>query len=270
MRASSPIDLARRQSVGAVALGCLVGCASGPDATARAALAPTGTLRIAVYPGSPSSLVRLPGSTEERGLSVDIGRELARRLGVPAQLVVYPRVAEVVAALQRGEADVTLTNASAERLKLLDFTPPLLALELGVLVREGSPLKSIDDLDTAGLRIGVSQGSSSDRAMRSRLQHATLITMPTLDAARDALAAAQLDAFATNKAILFELNDRLAGARVLDGRWGLEHLALATGQGRSAGLDFLRRFAADLQSDGLVQRAALRAGMRGTAAPDAR
>ena len=270
MRASSPIDLARRRWIGAVALGGLAGCASAPDAAARAALAPTGTLRIAVYAGSPSSLVRLPGSAEERGLSVDIGRELARRLGVPAQLVEYPRVAEVVGALQRGEADVTITNASAERLKLLDFTPPLLALELGVLVREGSPLKSIDDLDTAGLRVGVSQGSSSDRAMRSRLQRATLLTMPTLQAARDALAAAQLDAFATNKAILFELNDRLPGARVLDGRWGLEHLALATGQGRTAGLQWLRRFAADVQAEGLVQRAAQRAGLRGTVAPDAR
>ena len=106
--------------------------------------------------------------------------------------------------------------------------------------------------------------------MRSRLQRATLLTMPTLAAARDALAAGQLDAFATNKGILFELNDRLPSAQILDGRWGLEHVALATGPGRAVGADYLRRFSADVQAEGLVQRAAQRAGLRGTTAPDAR
>lgn len=53
-------------------------------AEARQILAPSGRLRIAVYPGSPTSLVKLAG--QERGVTVEIGRELARRLGVPAEL----------------------------------------------------------------------------------------------------------------------------------------------------------------------------------------
>ena len=69
------------------------------------ALAPTGKLRVAVYPGSPSSLVQAAGSAEQRGLTVEVGRALAAQLGVPSTIVVYPRVAEVVAALRRGGAD---------------------------------------------------------------------------------------------------------------------------------------------------------------------
>ncbi len=251
---------------------CLAGCASVPDApaAARAALAPTGTLRIAVYPGSPTSLVVTPGSDEQRGLGVDIGRELARRLGVPAQVIVYPRVAEVVAALQRDEADVTITNATPERAKLLDFAAPLLALELGVLVRAGSPVQSAEAMDQPGARIGVSQGSSSQQVLAARLRQAQLLPQPTLQAAREALVAGQLDAFATNKAILFELQGRVPGAQVPAGRWGLEHLALGTGKGRDAGLPWLRQFSAAMQAEGLVQRAADRAGLRGTAPADAR
>lgn len=85
--------------LGTVALAAgLFGCASapGPATEVRQVLAPTGTLRIAVYPGSPTSMVRAPGAGEMRGLSVEVGRELARRLGVPVEVVVFQRVAEVV------------------------------------------------------------------------------------------------------------------------------------------------------------------------------
>ena len=255
----------------------LSSCASAPTSRAgtttpspavRQALAPTGTLRIAVYPGSPTSLVAPAQPPDMRGLTVDVGLELARRLGVEAEVKVYPRVAEVVSALQRGEADVTITNATPERARLLDFATPLVALELGVLVPAGSPLQAVDAVDLPGVRIGVSQGSSSERALGGQLKQAMLVPQPTLQAAGQALRDGQLAGFATNKAILFELADRVPGSRVLPGRWGLEHLALGTGQGREAALPWLREFSAAVQADGVVARAAERAGLRGTARPD--
>lgn len=274
MRTSSPTDRRRRGALLAFAAAvALAGCAVAPntrpavDPAVRHALAPTGTLRIGVYPGSPTSMVVPPGGGEPRGVTVEIGGELARRLGVPAELKTYPRVAEVIAALERGESDMTITNATPERARRLDFTPPLLALELGVLVPAGSPVTTVEAIDRPGVRIGVSQGSSSERTLGGRLKHATLVPMPTLDAAREALAGGRLDAFATNKAILFELADRVEGARVLEGRWGQEHLALGTGKGRDAGREWLARFAAEVQAQGLVQRAAERAGLRGAVAP---
>jgi len=268
--ASSPIE--RRTLRLAAALALLAGCATSPPPApvdVRQTLAPTGTLRIAVYPGSPTSMVEDAPDAERRGLTVDIGRELARSLGVPAAIQVYPRVAEVVAALSRGEADVTITNATAERQKLLDFAPPLVALELGVLVPAGSPVSSVDTLDRAGARIGVSQGSSSERALGPRLRQAKLVPMPTLAAAAQALRRRELDAFATNKAILYELAVPVPGSRLLEGRWGLEHVALGTGKGRDAALPWLRGFSAEMAAGGQLQRATERAGLRGTAPAEA-
>lgn len=256
-----------------LAAALLAGCTSAPPevpADVRQTLAPTGTLRVAVYPGSPTSLVRTAQRSQMRGLAVDIGTELGRRLGVPVSITVLPRVAEVVTALQRGDADVTITNATAERAKVLDFTAPLLALELGLLVRPGSPLTRVDAMDLPGARLGVSQGSSSHRVLGQQLRQVTLVPMPTLEAAGRALTAGHLDGYATNKGILFELADNVPGARVLDGRWGLERLAIATGQGRGAALPWLRAFAAAVIADGQVARAAERAGLRGTAPADAR
>ena len=111
------VCLSRRTWAVAGVLALLTACASppaGPPPDVRRTLAPTGTLRVAVYPGSPTSLVKEAEREQMRGLTVDIGTELGRRLGVPVQIVVLPRVAAVVAALQRGDADMTITNATAE------------------------------------------------------------------------------------------------------------------------------------------------------------
>jgi polar amino acid transport system substrate-binding protein len=263
----------RRQfAVGLLAVAAtLGGCVTPPSpaapAAARAALAPTGVLRVAVYPGSPTSLVEQAPAEKMRGVSVDLGRSLAARLGVPAQVAVYPRLAEALAALQRGEADFTITNATAERARVVDFAPTLVDLELGVLVPSTSRLAAVEKMDQAGLTIGVSQGSSSERVLGTRLKQAKLRSFPTLDAARSALAAGEIDGFATNKAILFEQAERLPGSHVLEGRWGTEHLAPAIPKGRDAGMPYLRKFTEEIRGNGELERASKRAGLRGTAQP---
>ena len=91
---------------------------------------------------------------------------------------------------------------------------------------------------------------------------------PSLEVAAEALQRARIDAFATNKGVLFELADRLPGARVLDGRWGTESLALAVPKGREAGKAWLVEFVTRMRQEGFVQRAAQRAGLRGLAGPE--
>ena len=274
--------LARRLAVPLLCAGLLAGCTTPRDASvapavvasasaeARAALAPTGVLRIAVYAGSPTSLVREVGSDDARGLSVDIGRELASRLGVPSQLLEFERVEQVMEALRSGRADMTVTNATAARAALVDFTEPLVALELGYLALPDAPLTSIGEVDREGIRVGVSQGSSSQAVLRTRYRHASLVAVPSLKAAAEMLADHSIDVFATNKGILFQLADGLPGARVLDGRWGTESLAIGVPQGRARGRPYLEDFALSVRQGGLVQRAAARAGLRGLAEAQAR
>lgn len=235
----------------------------------RQLLAPEGVLRVGVYAGSPTSLVRNPGALQPVGVAYELGHAMAQRLQVPVQLREYPRVAEVIRALAAGEIDVTFTNASAERARRVDFTPALLRLELGVLVPPGSTIPSFAELDRAGLRVGVSQGSSSQAALSTRLQHARLVPVDSLAVARQMLAQRELDAFITNKGILFELADQLPRFVVLPDRWGVEQLALAIPQGRGLAMPWLQQFANDMVRTGEVQAMARRAGLRGlTAGPE--
>lgn len=249
----------------------LAGCAApGVAPDVRNALAPTGTLRVAVYPGSPTSLVRGPGPQEMRGLTVELGRELARRLGVPAELVVFERVPQIVDALKAGKADFTVTNASPARAQDIDFTPPVVQLDTGYLVPANARFATVPQADAAGLRVGVSQGGTSHATLTRDLKAATVVPVASVVLAAEMLRKGELDAFASNKGILFEMADRVPGARVLDGRWGLEQLAVGVPKGREAGAAYLKAFVADAATQALVRQAAQRAGLRGLAAADAR
>ena len=131
------------------------------------------------------------------------------------------------------------------------------------MVPAASPIATPADLDRTGIRVGVSQGSSTERELSAVLKSAVMLRTPTLKTAVEMLATGKLEAFATNKAILFEMSEQLPGSRVLAGRWGLEHFAVATPKGRALAAPWLERFVAEVKAQGLVQRAVQRAGLRG-------
>lgn len=238
--------------------------ATQASAQVRQALAPSGVLRVGVYLGSPTSWVKDPKSGESVGIALDLGKELAKRLNVPVQVVEFDRVAQVLDALKDGKIDFTFTNATAVRAKDMDFTVPLVRLELGYLVAAGSTLQSVTEIDKAGLRVGVSQGSSSQGVLTQMYKQAKVIPADSLAKAKNMLETKQIDAFATNKGILFEMSDELPGSRVMEGRWGLENLAIAIPKGRDAGRAFVNAFAEQVRGNGQLQKSVSRAGLRGT------
>ena len=236
--------------------------AAAPAAEVRQALAPTGALRVALYTGTPTSLLT---QTDLRGVGYDLGKELARRLGVPFQPVVFDKNADVLDAVSNGRADVAFTNASADRAKQMDFTPPYLVIELGYLARDKAPVATLAEVDRPGVRVGVTAKSSSDAVLSRDLKNAQVVRAETVTSGVQMLSAGTLDLYATNKATLYEMADKLPGARMLDGSWGEERHALAIPLGRDRGLPYVRAFVANAIASGLVQASVKRAGLRGAA-----
>jgi polar amino acid transport system substrate-binding protein len=72
-----------------------------------------------------------------------------------------------------------------------------------------------------------------------------------------------IDAYATNKATLFEMAAKLPGSKVLEGRWGVERHAIAIPKGREPAMAFIRQFTNEMKSEGAVGAAIARAGLRG-------
>lgn len=255
-------------SAAAIVAGLLLSCCALPDSGEPppvGVLAPTGVLRAALYPGTPTSILEAEATSSSRGVGYELGRELARRLGVPYRPIVFAKNAEVLEAVKSGAVDVAFTNASPERAKDMDFSRPYLDLELGYLVAAGRPIGDLAEIDRPGQRIGVTAHSSSDAALSVALKRAQVVRAQTVGVGEAMLADGRIDAFATNKATLFEMAGKLPGARVLDGLWGLERHGIAIPKGRAQALSYLNDFAAEMKASGFVRQAAERAGLRGIA-----
>jgi polar amino acid transport system substrate-binding protein len=248
----------------------LTSCASiqtGPTPGALQALAPTGKLRVGLYRGNPLSVTQDPASGEMKGVGFDLGKEFARRMGVPFEPVVYPSSGAIVASAKSSQWDVTFLAVSAPRANEMDFTAAAMEIDRGYLVQGDSFIVTAADVDRPGIRVAVAAKGGSDIFLSRALKNAVVIPV-VVGESGDALASEMLktgraDVFAANKATLYELLDRLSGFRVLDGRFATDPVAMAIPKGRDLGMAYARRFVEDAKSEGFVKAALERAGVRG-------
>src|SRR5580698_1296999 len=121
----------------------LAGTASAqqaPPADAVKELAPTGKLRAAINVGN-VVLAQRDENGGVRGPSVDLARELARRLAVPIDLHVYDAAGKVTDAAKTGEWDVAFVAIEPARAEGIGFTSPYVIIEATYLVGTDPPRK---------------------------------------------------------------------------------------------------------------------------------
>jgi polar amino acid transport system substrate-binding protein len=244
----------------------LTGCAgirAAPTPEARHALAPTGTLRIALQRANPLNVIQDSTSGEMRGVAFDLGTELARRLGVPFQPVLYPSVGALLEGGKSGAWDVAFVGFSPARAAEWDFTGLHLEVEFGYLVPAGSAISTMADVDRPGVRIALQEKSGPDVFFSRTLKQAVAVRAPSNPAALEALKSGRADVMGSIKPVLFELSNQLPGSRVLDGRPGIDPHAMVMPKGRDLGLAYARQFVEDAKAEGLVKAAIERAGVRG-------
>ncbi|EGI76192.1 type 2 periplasmic-binding domain-containing protein [Hylemonella gracilis] len=241
---------------------------------ARAVLAPMGVLRVGVYAGSPLSLLEHPGDpSRNAGLAHDLGRVMAGWLDVPFELVRFDRLPDLMLAMGQGEVDFTVTWTSETYGRDVNYSLPLLDLEQGYLAGPDTDLRAAADLNAlaarqGGVKLGMLNGSGAQAPLARRHPQIEIVSLGSYTEASARLAARQINAFAASKSVLYPMAERLGdGARVLDGRWGLETVAIAIPKGRQAGMSYLSRFVLSVRREGYLQAAVKRADLRGAIEP---
>ena len=250
-----------------VVIGLLSGgCANiqtVPARNERLALAPTGKLRIGLLSDNPVTATRDPTSGEMKGVAVDLGRELARRIGVPFEVVSYPTVVALIDSAKSGQWDITFIGINPERAKSIDFSATYAEVEMGYLVPTGSSISAMSDVDKPGMRIAVQEKGGADVRLTPTIKNATLVRGSTIAAGVEMLRSGKADALAAVKTFLFPASDQLPGSRVLEGRITVTAIGIGVPKGQDASAVYARKFVEDAKSGGLVKAAIERAGLRG-------
>jgi polar amino acid transport system substrate-binding protein len=218
-------------------------------------LAPTGTLRAAINLGN---IVLAQGTPEApRGITVELARELARRLGLALAMTAYDAAGKVTAAL--GTWDIAFLAIEPARAAEIAFTGPYVIIEGNYMVPADSPLRTVADVDGAGVRIAVAKGSAYDLYLTRTLKHATLVRAPTGPAAMDMFVADKLEAAAGVKQPIVAYATSHPGLRVIAPRFMAIEQAMGTPkaryQGRDAAPRYLRAFVEEMKATGFVAAA---------------
>jgi polar amino acid transport system substrate-binding protein len=220
----------------------------------RNELAPGGILRAAINLGNPMLANRSSDRHDVEGVSVDLARALAARLGVTLQLVPYESAGQVVAASSRHEWDVAFVAIDPLRGQTLEQSSAYLVIEGAYLVSQDSPIKSNDDVDAEGVRIAVGANSAYDLYLSRSLMHAKLVRVPTSPEVTSAFLREHLEVAAGVKQQLQADAAKTSGLRLLPGRFMRIDQAMAVPQGHRASIEFVEQFVDQMKRSGRIER----------------
>ena len=243
----------------------LAACASmppGPASATKAELAPTGTLRVAVFTGNPVLGSRDRASGEVTGTTVTMGRALAARADVPARIIEYTAIAKLVEDAKTGEWDIAVFAFDPARRSVVDFAPPHIVVDLTFLVAPGSTIGSVAEADRAGVNIAAARGAATTLYLQREFKRAQVVQAENEPAAFNLLKEGKAQVYAQNRYMLLGLADSLPGARVLEDRFSAAEMSIALPKGPAA-LAYVSAFVEQSKKSGTVQRAIETAKLRG-------
>jgi polar amino acid transport system substrate-binding protein len=229
-----------------------------PEPAARE-LAPNGKLRAAINYGN-LVLAQKGADGEPRGVSAELARELARRLGTPITFVEFPSAGATFDALAQDSWDVAFLAVDPKRAERIAFSAPYVRIEGAFLVRADSAFAANEDVDRQGVRIAVGKGSAYALYLQRALKSAKLVEAPTSAGAVDLFVSQRLDVAAGVRQPIEAYAKAHVDVRVLPGRFMVIDQAVATPIARLAAARYLHSFVEEMKASGFVARALAASG----------
>jgi len=232
-------------------------------AAARAELAPSGKLRVAI--NHSNFLLVNPGSPHgaPKGIAPDLAAELAKRIGVPIEYVSFDGAGKTADAIRDAQVDAGFIASEAERAAVIEFSSAYLELPATYLVPAGSPIRSIAEVDKPGVRIAISNRSAYDLYLTRTLKSAQLVRAEGIPASVKLFVDQKLDALAGLKPGLMADAAKLPGSRLLDGQFTAVQQSIGVPKKRAAGAKYLREFVEEAKRSGLVAQLVEKHGVKG-------
>ena len=183
--------------------------------TMQGEITPTGRFRVGMN-GSNATLVHRNADGTVSGLSADLGRFIADRLGVPFEAVVYASSAPFTESFGKSEWEIVLTGRNPFAATKVDFLSDLFLIDYVYVAARGDQFSGIADVDRPGVRIAVPLNASAQAFLSGRLVNAELVRVAGDNgAALELLRSGQADVYASSIQNSMEIASLIPGARVL-------------------------------------------------------
>jgi polar amino acid transport system substrate-binding protein len=228
-------------------------------------LAPDGVLRASINLGNPVLAQGTPAAPA--GVTVDIAREIGARLGVPVELVCFDAARKSLQAMMTGQAGICFLAIEPAREADVAFTAPYVLIEGVFAVPGQSPLATVADVDSPGVRVGVKAGSAYDLFLSRTLRRATVVRGAE---GTEVFLAHNLEVAAGIREPMTEFAGASPAFRLIEGSFMQIRQAVGTAKTkRPETMRFLRDLVEELKATGFVASALRRSGQSAAVAPPA-
>ena len=232
-------------------------------------IVPTGKLRVGIN-GSNATLYARAADGSASGISADLGRFIAEKLGMPFEPLVYSGAATYTASFGKGEWDIIVTGRNPLAATLVDFMQDVILIDYVYIAAPGREFADPGQLDRAGVRIGVPRNASADAFLSQRLKSAELVRVAgDADTAIEMLRDGKIDLYATGIESVQRIANRLPGSKII-GTFETVAFAVSTAKGWSPeAKSKLTLLVNEAKAAGIVQSAIEKSGLKGArAAPN--
>ena len=204
----------------------------------------------------PYEMIAADGSFE--GIDVEVAAAIAEKLGL--ELVVDDMGFDAaLTAVQTGKSDIAMAGITVtdDRKEVMDFSDSYATGIQVVIVKEDSPIQTVDDLANAEM-IGCQKATTgyiycSDTVENGGYGEDHVTAYDTGALAVMALVNGQIDAVVIDSEPAKAFVAANEGLKILDTEFSVEDYAIAVGKGNSALLDAINNAMAELKADGTFQ-----------------
>ena len=194
-----------------------------------------------------------PSTGEVEGFDIDIAKEITAIILGDASKVEFKEVTSKtrIPLLNNGEIDaiVATMTISEERKKEVDFSDVYFEAGQSLLVKKGSPIKSIEDLDASTKVIAV-KGSTSAQNIREKAPDAQVLEFENYAEAFTALKAGQGDTLTTDDSILYGMASEDSNYELVGGQFTEEPYGIAMKKGSDDLVEAVNDALAELKENG--------------------
>ena len=241
------------------AAGSVSGSASGSVSNGDAAFTTVTPGKLTMSTNAsfpPYEMVADDGSFE--GIDIEVAGAIAQKLGLELQVDDMGFDACLQAA-QTGKSDIVMAGVTVteERQAVMDFSNTYANGVQVVIVKEGSPIQTVDDLANANM-IGCQMGTTgyiycSDTPENGGFGEDHVTPYDDGAAAVQALMNGQIDAVVIDNMPAQEYVAANPGLKILDGEFTNEDYAIGVAKGNTALLDAINGALEELTNDGTIQ-----------------
>lgn len=193
-----------------------------------------------------------------KGFDIDMGKEITKRvLGKKGHAKFVQVTSKTrIPLLKNGNIDAIIATMTItpDREKIVDFSNVYFAAGQSLLVKRGSSIKNVRDLNKDGMTVLAVKGSTSAVNVKKYAPKAKVLELEDYAQAFTALKSGQGDAMTTDNGILFGIASENPAYHVVGGTFTNEPYGIAVDKNQTQLKNKIDKALADMRKDGTYQR----------------